>query len=327
MSEESALAVAKRVLGIESEAIARMAQRLDHRFERAVELVLACTGRVVVTGVGKSGAIGRKIASTLASTGTPALFLHSSEGLHGDLGMLTRGDVLIAISYSGHSDDLLSILPVAKDMGVPIIAFTGQERSHLAMNSDVVLDVSVEREADPNNLAPTASTAATLAMGDALAIAVMAKRKFSREDFLRFHPGGSLGRGLTLRVKDLMRTGDRVALVKQEVPLRDVLFAITRARAGAATVVDEHGRICGIVTDGDIRRHLLHDAFDILAHPVGDIMTRTPTTVPPDMMAVEAMRLLEERDIDEVPVVDANGKPVGVLDVQDLLRAGLPGTS
>ncbi|NCO33574.1 MAG: hypothetical protein AUJ92_05400 [Armatimonadetes bacterium CG2_30_59_28] len=326
MKEANILESARRVLVIESAAIASMSQRLDNSLERAVALILACTGRVVVTGVGKSGVIGRKIASTLASTGTPALFLHSGEGLHGDLGMLTSVDVLMAISYSGHSDDLLSILPVAQDMGVPIIALTGQGRSHLAMNSDVVLDVSVEREADPNNLAPTASTATTLAMGDALAIAVMGERKFGREDFLRFHPGGSLGRGLTLRVKDIMRTGDRMALVRESVLIREVLFCITRARAGAATVVDEAGRLRGIVTDGDIRRHLLQNSADMLEKPAGEVMTRTPTTVHPEMMAVDAMRLLEERDIDELPVVDDDGNPVGVLDVQDLLRAGLPGT-
>lgn len=314
---------AKHALGIECEAIQSLMQRLGDEFVRAVELTLACNGRVVVTGVGKSGAVGRKIASTFASTGTPAIFLHSSEGLHGDLGMVTSGDVLLAISYSGHSDDLLSIIPVVRDMQVPIIALTGRPDSYLGMNSDVVLNVSVEREADPHNLAPTASSTATLALGDALAIAVMQERKFSREDFARFHPGGSLGKGLTLRVQDIMRTGGRLAVADENLPVKDVLFTITQARSGAAIIVNSQSKLCGLVTDGDIRRHLVHDTAAMLERPVREIMTRTPTTVSPEMMAVDALRQMEERVIDDLPVVDDEGNPVGLLDVQDLLRAGL----
>jgi arabinose-5-phosphate isomerase len=314
---------ARQVLQVEAGAIEALIPRLGEDFLRAVGLILACKGRVVVTGVGKSGAIGRKIASTLASTGTPAIFLHSSEGLHGDLGMVTSDDVLLSISYSGHSDDLLTILPVVRDMGVSVIALTGRPDSYLGMNSDVVLNVAVEREADPHNLAPTTSSTATLAMGDALAMAVMQERKFTREDFARFHPGGSLGKGLTLKVQDLMRTGDRLALADEGKEVQEVLFTITQARSGAAIILDQAGKLCGLVTDGDIRRHLVHDTAAILERPVREIMTKTPLTASPDMMAVDALRQMEERVIDDLPVVADDGKPVGLLDVQDLLRAGL----
>ncbi|NCO42413.1 MAG: KpsF/GutQ family sugar-phosphate isomerase [Armatimonadetes bacterium CG_4_10_14_3_um_filter_66_18] len=317
-----ALEAARNVLRIESDAVASLVERLGDEFEQAVRLVLDCKGRVVVTGIGKSGAIGRKLASTFASTGTPALFLHSGEGLHGDLGMVTTGDVLIAISYSGRTEDLINILPIVRDMGVKVIALTGDKHSLLALSSEVVLEVRVAQEACPLNLAPTASSTATLAMGDALAVAVMGEREFTREHFARFHPGGTLGRGASLTVADFMRTGHRVARVEPYDPARQVLAAITQAQAGAALVVDGSGVLAGIVTDGDMRRHLMKDD-SVLSKPVAEVMTSTPTTVHADTPAREAIRIMEEKVIDDLPVIDPAGRPVGMLDVQDLLRAGV----
>ena len=319
------LQTARQVFADESVAIMEMGKRLDASFERAVDLILNCHDRVVVTGVGKSGAIGRKIASTFASTGTPALFLQASEGLHGDLGMVAPGDVLIALSYSGRTDDLLAILPVIKSMGVAVIALTGNTKSFLAENADAVLDVSVAKEACTLNLAPTSSTTATLAMGDALAICVMNQREFSSEDFARFHPGGILGRGLTLHVGELMRTGARLAVLPENVSLRDVMLAITQAVTGAAIIVDDEGKLSGYLTDGDVRRLLVHsqNADELLRQNVGEAMTRSPLAFSPDQLALEAMRSLQERGVDDAPVVDEDNVPVGLLDVQELLRAGL----
>jgi arabinose-5-phosphate isomerase len=319
------LQTARQLLIDETVAITQMGERLDASFEQAVNLILKCSGRVVVTGVGKSGAIGRKMASTFASTGTPSLFLQASEGLHGDLGMVAPGDVLVALSYSGRTDDLLAILPVVKSMGVPVIALTGNMQSFLADHADAVLDVSVSKEACTLNLAPTSSTTATLAMGDALAICVMNQRKFSSEDFARFHPGGTLGRGLTLRVGDLMRTGARLAVLEENISVRDAMRAITEAVTGAAIIVDRDGKLSGYLTDGDVRRLLVHsqNADELLRQDVARMMTRAPLAFSPDQLALEAMRSLQERGVDDAPVVDENNMPVGLLDVQELLRAGL----
>jgi arabinose-5-phosphate isomerase len=319
------LQTARQLLIDETVAITQMGERLDASFEQAVNLILKCSGRVVVTGVGKSGAIGRKMASTFASTGTPSLFLQASEGLHGDLGMVAPGDVLVALSYSGRTDDLLAILPVVKSMGVPVIALTGNMQSFLADHADAVLDVSVSKEACTLNLAPTSSTTATLAMGDALAICVMNQRKFSIEDFARFHPGGTLGRGLTLRVGDLMRTGARLAVLEENISVRDAMRAITEAVTGAAIIVDRDGKLSGYLTDGDVRRLLVHsqNADELLRQDVARMMTRAPLAFSPDQLALEAMRSLQERGVDDAPVVDENNMPVGLLDVQELLRAGL----
>lgn len=323
VNSDSILQDAREVLRLESEAIAGLQARLDENFLHAVQLLLECQGRVVVTGVGKSGAIGRKLASTLASTGTPALFLHAAEGLHGDLGMVTGGDVLLAISYSGRTDDLTGILPVVKEMGVPIIAFTGNENSYLAAQADVILNIAVEREACPLNLAPTASTAAALAMGDALAVCTMQQRGFTSENFARFHPGGALGRGLKLRVADLMRTGDRLALVPENSTVHEAMQVITSAQSGAAIVTNNNGALCGYLTDGDLRRLVLRDGGAALEESVTLIMTRTPLTLHPQTPALEALRALRERGVDDAPVIEENGQPAGVLDVQDLLRAGI----
>lgn len=321
----SVLESARRVLELESQAIQEVAERLDSTFEAAVELMWTCSGRVVVTGLGKSGAVGRKIASTLASTGTPALFLHAAEGLHGDLGMVAPGDVLLAISYSGRSDELLTLIPAVKAMGVPIIALTGSSQSYLALNSNLALDASVEREACPLNLAPTSSTTVALALGDALAIALMEKRNFAPADFLRFHPGGTLGRGANLTVSDLMRTGDRVAVCRDSSSLREVLEAITHAGAGAAILTDNEGALAGYLTDGDLRRHLLRatDPAVLLDSKAEVHMTRSPLTLRGEMAALDALRVLQERKLNDAPVVDESNRPVGWLEDQELLRAGL----
>lgn len=276
----------------------------------------------MVTGIGKSGAIGRKIAATFASTGTPSLFLHPAEGVHGDLGMVTEEDVVLALSHSGETEEVVGILPVLRRIGAKIIAMTGRADSTLARQADVVLLVKVEREACPLNLTPTASTTAMLALGDALAVAVMSERRFTKEDFAKFHPGGTLGKRLLLRVRDIMRTGDRMAVIFEDMPVREALFAITKAQAGATNVVDRSGRLVGIVTDGDLRRALMRDE-SVLSRPVREIMTKNPITIGPDRLAAEALKIMRERQIDDLPVVDEEGRPVGMLDVQDLLSAGL----
>jgi arabinose-5-phosphate isomerase len=317
----AAIAEGRRVLNLEAAAVAGLAERLGKEFEAAVKLLLSCQGRAVVTGIGKAGAVARKLAGTLASTGTPALFLHPAEGVHGDLGMVVQGDVLLALSHSGESEELIAILPAIRRLGVPVLAFTGRPDSQLAQRADVVVDVSVPREACPHNLAPTASTTALLAMGDALAIAVMRARKFTAADFARLHPAGALGRRALLTARDLMRTGEMLAAVREDTLLRDVLFAITAAHAGAACVLNRTGRLVGIVTDGDIRRCLLA-CEQALGRPAREAMTPNPKTVAPDKLAAEAMRTMQDFQIGEMPVLEA-GRPVGMLNLKDLLRAGV----
>lgn len=314
--------IAQEVLRTEADAILKLTERIDAEFERGVQLLLACKGHVVVTGMGKSGAIGRKIAATLSSTGTPALFLHPAEGIHGDLGAVTQNDLVIMLSYSGETEELLLILPALKRLGVPLIVLTGRTNSTLAKAADVVLDVSVEREACPFNLSPTASSVVMLAMGDALALAVMKARKFTPEDFARLHPGGILGRRLLLQVRDLMRTGERLAVIHYSEPTKTAFAAITKARAGACLVADDDGKLCGIITDGDLRRALLRDV-NLFHAPVTEVMTKTPKIIHPDALATEALRLMQTHQIDDLPVIDESGKPIGVLDVQDLLTAGI----
>lgn len=319
----------RETLRLEALALSRLARRLDERFERAVALILGCCGRVVVTGIGKSGAIGRKIAGTLASTGTPALFLHPAEGVHGDLGMVVRGDLLLALSYSGSSDELLAILPAMKRIGVPVIAMTGSADSPLARCAEVVLEIHVAREACPLGLAPTASSTAMMALGDALAVAVMRQRRFSAEDYARLHPAGSLGRRLLLTAGDLMRTGEFCARVREDTVLLEVLFAITAANAGAANVVDEQERLLGIITDGDVRRCLLRDP-NCLARRAAEVMNRTPRTCRPGQLAAECLRMMQEgvaqqtkRGIGEMPVVDEQRRLLGMLNLKDMLDAGI----
>ncbi|MCC6731221.1 MAG: KpsF/GutQ family sugar-phosphate isomerase [Chthonomonadales bacterium] len=315
---------ARLVLEAEAAAIRALAERLDQRFCQGVEMLLTCHGRIVTTGVGKAGAIARKSAATLASTGTPALFLHPAEAVHGDLGVVTPDDVVIAYSYSGESDEVVRLLPTLRRIGAPLIAACGVPSSTLAMAADVVLDVGVEGEACPLGLAPTTSAAAMLAMGDALALAAMEARGFTRERFALYHPAGALGRRLTLRVSDVMRVGDQLAIVDGGASVRDTLFAITRARAGAAFIVDEHGTLAGILTDGDLRRALLRDVGS-LDRPASEVMNREPLVVAGDPLAVEALTILEEspRRPGEAPVVDSDGRPVGMIMLKDLLRSGI----
>ena len=312
---------AKQVLRIEAESIQRLIPRVGASFSKAVELLVACKGRVVVTGMGKAGLIGQKISSTLASTGTPSLFVHPADAIHGDLGRVTKDDCLIALSNSGETPALNQLLPIIKQIGTPLIALTGNTRSHLAKHSDVVIDVSVRREACALNLAPTSSTTAMLAMGDALSVVVAERKGFKERDFAFFHPGGQLGKRLLLKVSDLMRTGASNPIVRESATVKAVLLAITKARAGCASVVDARGRLSGIFTDGDLRRHL-ESTSNLLARSVRDVMIRRPKTIPPDHLAAEALRLLREYRIDELVVVDALQRPVGLLDVQDLLKAG-----
>jgi arabinose-5-phosphate isomerase len=285
-------------------------------------MLLACTGRVVVSGMGKSGHVGGKIAATLASTGTPAFFLHPAEASHGDLGMVTKGDVVLAISYSGETAELLTILPLFKRMGAPLIAMTGNPASTLGREADVHLDISVPAEACPLNLAPTASTTATLAMGDALAVALLKHRGFTEADFARSHPGGSLGRRLLLHVTDVMRRGDELPRVGPDTPLTEGLLEMSRKRLGLTAVVDGDDRVLGIFTDGDLRRALDRRA-DIHGSRMSEVMTRNPRSIGPNELAAEAVLLMEKHAVNGLLVLDDSGRLVGALNVHDLLRAGV----
>jgi arabinose-5-phosphate isomerase len=315
------LTTARGILDIEARAILRLRRSLGADFLKAIDLLARCKGRVILTGMGKPGFIARKIAATLASTGTPSLFLHPAEAVHGDLGMVTEEDVIVAISNSGETEEIVKLLSTIKRVNLPLIALTSNPKSSLAKNADIVLDLGVSREACPLNLAPSASTTAALAMGDALALSLLKKKGFREDDFAMLHPGGSLGKQL-LKVRDLMRTGKQNPVVTPEMPLRKVLLTITAARAGSCSVVDRSGRLFGIFTDGDLRRHLRLNGEIILKAPVKNFATVHPVTIREDRLAAEALHLLKSRKIDEVPVVDRNGKAVGLLDVQDLLKAG-----
>ncbi len=313
---------ARQVIDIEARAVKALRGRIGGAFRDALYLLLATKGRVVVSGMGKTGIIGQKLSATLASTGTPSLFLHLAEAIHGDLGRVTAADTVVVLSNSGTSVEIRQLLPLLKKIGTKIIALTGNRTSVLAEHSDVVLDVSVEKEACPLGLAPTASTTATLAMADALAVCLLELRGFKEHDFAFYHPGGALGRRLLLTVKDIMRTGSSHAVVKENTLVSAVLMAVTEARAGSASVVDARGRLSGIFTDGDLRRHLEEDP-NLAVRRVRDVMTKSPVRVVAHMLAAEALRILKEKKIDEVPVVDDRDVPIGLLDVQDLLRAGV----
>jgi arabinose-5-phosphate isomerase len=319
-ASDGALTLAREVLEIEAGAITALVERLDASFLAAVQLLLACSGRVVVSGIGKSGHVARKIASTMASTGTPAFFVHPAEASHGDLGMITRDDAMLAISYSGESEELLTIIPLVKRQGAKLVAMTGNPSSTLARESDVHLDTHVDKEACPLNLAPTASTTAALAMGDALAIALLDARGFGKDDFARSHPGGSLGRRLLTHVRDAMRTGTDVPSVPETATLAETVLEISRKRMGMTAVVDPGGRIVGIFTDGDLRRSLERGA-DIRATPVAEAMTRAPRTIRPEALAVEAVEIMERTKSTQLPVVDADGVLIGALNIHDLFRA------
>jgi arabinose-5-phosphate isomerase len=311
-----------RVLDIEARAVLELKTRLDERFAQAVNFLYECEGKVVISGMGKSGLIGQKIAATLASTGTPSFFLHPAEGVHGDLGMLARRDVLIAISNSGETQEVLQLLPFVKRLNVPVVGMTGKMTSTLAKNSDVTLDVSVNEEACPLGLAPTASTTATLAMGDALAVALLQKRGFKQDDFAQFHPGGTLGRRLLVKVRDLMQHGNHLPRVRENVSGADTILEMTTKKLGLTTVVNAKGALSGIVTDGDLRR-FIQGGGDFSKVTAGDLASRHPKTIGPDELATTAVALMERYSITALVVLEAPNRLAGVIHLHDLLKHGI----
>lgn len=311
----------RRVILEEATALGALASRLDGAFSSACRAILACRGRIVCTGMGKSGHVARKIAATFASTGTPAFFMHPGEASHGDLGMVTEGDVVLALSYSGESDEILMIAPALKRMGVPLITMTGRAASSMAQLSDVHLDVSVPSEACPHNLAPTTSTTASLALGDALAVAVLEARGFTPEDFARSHPAGALGRRLLLTIRDVMHAGEQVPRVGSDASIAQALVVMSRGRLGMTAVVDADDRLLGVFTDGDLRRALDDPALDVRADAVSKVMGRSPKTIAADELATAAVHAMEEHKINALVVVDAERRVIGALNFIDLLRA------
>ena len=318
------LDAARKVIQIEAEAVATLAARLDENFANAVEMILACSGRVIVTGMGKSGLICQKMSATMASTGTPTIFLHPAEGVHGDLGMLMKGDVVIAVSNSGETEEITRILPTIKRMGLPLIAMTGNPVSTLARAGDVFLDISIKEEACPLQLAPTASTTVTLAMGDALAVALLLQRGFREEDFALYHPGGALGKRLLLRVEDLMHVGDDVPTVNAKTPLKDALYVISSKKLGITGVVDDQGILVGVFTDGDLRRKI-EQGIEVLNRPIGELMGGKPKRILRTNLAAKSLQRMEEHQITSLFVFDSeeDQKPIGIIHLHDLLKAGV----
>jgi len=312
----------RRVLEIEAHAVNALIDRLDESFAKAVDVLHQCKGKVVVSGMGKSGLIGQKIAATLASTGTSSFFLHPAEGVHGDLGMLGRRDVLIAISNSGETQELLQLLPYVERMGIPVIGMTGRVDSTLAKNSTVVLDVSVEEEACPLGLAPTASTTATLALGDALAVALLQKRGFKEEDFAQFHPGGTLGRRLLVKVKDVMHAGSEIPIVQESVGGMAAMLEMTAKKLGMTTVVDQQGLLFGVITDGDVRR-FIQRGTDLMKATAKELASQNPKTIGPDDLAARAVELMERHSITTLVVTDGDRAICGVIHLHDLLKSGI----
>lgn len=316
------LNTARSVIAIEAEMVARLQDRLDQHFIEACQHLFQCQGRIAVTGVGKSGHISRKIAATFASTGSPAFFIHPSEAKHGDAGMITKNDVVLALSYSGESEEVLAILPYLKRLSIPLIAMTGNPESTLAKAATVHLDASIEKEACPLGLAPTSSTTVSLVLGDALAMVLLNQRGFTKSDFALSHPGGTLGRRLLLRVQDLMHQGDALPRVTDTTSFKDALVEMTQKKLGTTTVVNEAGALIGILTDGDIRR-----AFDKQSNlhqtPVHDVMTKNPKTITSDLLAVEALNIMQAFKITSLVVITANQEPIGIIHIHDLLKAGV----
>ncbi len=314
--------LAKEVLDIEANSVLKLKERVNEDFEKAIDIMYGCKGRVIITGMGKSGHIGRKIAATLSSTGTPSYFLHPAESTHGDSGIITRQDVVVAISNSGETSELLNLLPLIERFGVPMIAMTGKMGSTLAQKSDVTLDISVEKEACPLGKAPTASTTATLAMGDALAICLLKKRGFTEEDFLMFHPSGALGKGVLYKVADLMITGERLPVINEKSSFHDTIKYISDKKLGCAIITNENGIMLGVLTDGDIRRTLLK--YDSTANLLAsDVMTQNPKTVLGSDLAAKALHIMEKHSITSLVVCDDDKKPVGLIHIHDLLKAGI----
>jgi len=319
MKKDEVLEKAKRVIDEEVRGLQRLKESLGEEFVKAVELLLGCEGKVVLTGIGKSGHVARKIASTLSSTGTPAVFLHPAEALHGDLGLLEKKDVLVAVSNSGESAEVLSLLPYAKLLGIPVVAVTNAPQSSLAKHADVVLNLNIDREACPLELAPTTSTTATLVLGDALAMTLMELRGFSKKDFALRHPAGSLGRKLRL-VKDLHHTGKELPLVKEDTPMKEVVLEMTAKGFGATAVVNEEGQLVGIITDGDLRR-FVNRGGDFEKSTAKEVMTRNPKTAKPEELALEALKRMEDYNITVLIVVDEENKPVGIIHMHDILKS------
>lgn len=310
------------VIETEAQAVFELTQRIDHRFDSACELLLACKGRVVVTGMGKSGHIGKKIAATLSSTGSPAFFMHPGEASHGDLGMITRQDTVLAISNSGSTHELVILLPLLKRLDVPLITLTGNPESILAKAANVNLDVSIRQEACPLGLAPTTSTTVTLVMGDALAISLLQARGFSAEDFALSHPGGTLGKRLLLKIEDVAHVGDDVPQVTEHATIREALLEVTAKKLGMTCVVNAQGHLVGIYTDGDVRRTLTQD-YDINTTPINKVMTQGCQTINPGLLAAEALAIMQKYSITALVIVDSNHSPSGVVHLHDLLRAGV----
>ncbi len=323
MDSETILNRARHVLDIEARGIFSLIERLDESFVEAVELLYHCQGKVVVTGLGKSGLICRKIAATLSSTGTPSLFLHAGDGLHGDLGMIMKGDVVLAVSNSGETDELLMLLPIIKRLGLKLIVMTGNPNSTLSRAGDIILNVAVKEEACPLGLSPTTSTTAALAMGDALAVVLLEKKGFREEDFALRHPGGVLGRKLLLRVNDLMHRGPQLPVVHEDTPMKDTLLEITSKRLGVTAVINDKGELIGVITDGDLRRGLERKG-DIFRFKAKELMTRNPKTIPADALAARAVAVMEEHSITSLFILEDGGrKPIGVVHLHDLLKAGI----
>lgn len=314
--------LAKEVLQIEANSILRLKDNINGKFEKAIEILYACKGRVIITGMGKSGLIGKKIAATLTSTGTPSYFLHPAESTHGDSGIITKQDVVIAISNSGETQELLNLLPLIKRFGIPLIAMTGGLNSTLSNAAEVTVDIGVEKEACPLNKAPTASTTATLAMGDALAVCLLEKRGFTEEDFLTFHPSGALGKGILYNVSELMISGENLPIANEDDDFGDVIELISNKKLGLAIVIDKSGVMTGVMTDGDIRRTLIK-GIDIKNLKIKEVMTKNPKTIKPTALAAGALHLMEKYSITALAVTDESQKPVGVLHIHDLLKAGV----
>ncbi|PSW18469.1 KpsF/GutQ family sugar-phosphate isomerase [Photobacterium sanctipauli] len=311
----------RKVIEIEAEALQNLTQYINGSFTEACELIARCPGKVIVMGMGKSGHIGNKIAASLASTGTPAFFVHPGEASHGDLGMIKQGDVVLAISNSGEASEVLALLPVIKRLGIPMISMTGKPESSMAKLSQIHLQITVKKEACPLNLAPTSSTTATLAMGDALAIALMESRGFTADDFALSHPGGALGRKLLMRISDVMHSGELLPVITEEASIKDALLEVSRKGLGMTAIIDNDQQLLGIFTDGDLRR-LLDNRVDIHSTSIGEVMTRNPATIAPQLLAAEGLKLMEDKKINGLLVTD-NGKLVGALNMHDLLKAGV----
>jgi arabinose-5-phosphate isomerase len=317
--------IGRRVIKMEAESILELEKRIDENFARVVDLILNSKGRVIITGIGKSGIIARKIVATMNSTGTPALFLHPSDAIHGDMGVVRKEDVVICISKSGDTVEVLQLLPILKRIGVTIVSMVGNLNSQLARKSDYVLNVSVRKEACPYDLAPTSSTTATLAMGDALAIALLERRNFTKEEFALYHPGGNLGKRLLLKVEELMVSGDEVPIVHLNTPMKETIIEMTSKRLGATCIVDDKGKLVGIITDGDLRR-LLQKTTDVFALKAGDVMTKNPKVIKKDMLAIVALQEMEHYNITQLVVINDRDIPIGMIHIHDLVKAGLSST-